>query len=78
MSKSGQKIARSVKCPLYHKHEKLRLFCDPVLYGGLSTITPFETIEERVEFMARFCKDPKGWRQCPLAKMTGGLDDDYQ
>ena len=74
--KTGQKIARSVKCPHYHKHEKLRLFCDSFCSGGLSTITPFEREEDRALHMQRYCKSRRGYLECPLVGMIGGIDDD--
>lgn len=76
MGKVGQKISKSAKCPLYHKHEKLRLFCDAFAEGGLSTITPFPDEQRRADYMARYCKNPCRWRECPLAKTIGGNDDD--
>lgn len=71
MSKAGQKIARSAKCPFYHKHEKTRIFCDGV-DGALSSIQPFENNEQRAAYMECHCKDHQGWQDCLLVRGIGG------
>lgn len=75
MSKTGQKVARSAKCPFYHKHEKTRIFCDGV-YGALSSIQPFENNDVRAAYMTRYCKDREGWQECRLVKGYGEEERD--
>lgn len=68
------KIRTSIKCPYYHKHAKLTIFCDSVRYPYNEEQAHRERPEDVKAHVKGYCCHLTAWAECPHAiRMTEEL-----
>ena len=66
-------VSKLAKCPYYHQHESLRIFCEGV-EDGTSLQLAFDSSAHQQCYRKRLCHTMH-WSACPVAEMLNKKRD---